>query len=246
MNLPAFTEYAPATLLRARPAGEAQAIIEVEPPPAFLPAYERAGQFCKIRVRSAALAPDAAAECEAIFAMLSSPGEEPVRFLVRIGNPEGGEAADCLSCLPDGTPIAMTLPAGEGFALERARGRDVVFVATGTGVAPVRAAIEVVLAERERYGALRLDHGVRSLAHLAIAEDIERWRARGVRVDVHVSTPEAGGAPRGATVQSALRARGGSLAGVAMVAVGQPEMLDELLAEFVRLGGAPELFLKNV
>lgn len=241
MNLPAFTEYAPATLLRARPAGEAQAIIEVEPPRAFLAAYERPGQFCKIRVRSATVA-----ECEGIFAMLSSPGEEPVRFLVRIGNPEGGEAADCLSCLPDGTPIEMTLPAGEGFALERARGRDVIFVATGTGIAPVRAAIEVVLRDRGSYGALRLDHGLRSLAHLAIADDIDRWRAAGVHVELHVSTPEADGAPRGATVQAALRARGGSLAGVAMIAVGQPEMLDELLAELVLLGGEPELFLKNL
>lgn len=239
MNLPVFTEYAPATVLRARPAGEAQAIIEIQPPRGFLAAYVRPGQFCKIRVPSAG-------DCEGIFAMFSSPGEEPVRFLVRIGNPEGGECADCLACSPDAASIEMTLPAGEGFALERARGRDVYFVATGTGVAPVRAAIEQVLSERASYGRLSLDHGVRSLAHLAIAEDIARWEAAGVRVALHVSMPEAGGAPRGTTVQGALRERGGSLAGAAMVAVGQPEMLDALLAEFVQLGGDPALFLKNV
>lgn len=236
MNLPVFTEYAPATLLRARPAAEAQAFIDVAPPPGFAEAYVRAGQFCKIRV----------GEHEGIFAMFSSPSEPPARFLVRVGNPEGGEAADLLATLRDGAPIEMTLPAGEGFRLERAEGRDVRFVATGTGVAPVRAAIEQVLEARERYGALSLDHGVRSEAHLAIGEDVARWRRLGVRVDVHVSTPDEAGAPVGTTVQGALRARGASLAETAVVAVGQPEMLDALLEEVVLLGGDPALFLKNV
>jgi len=236
MNLPVFTEYLPARVLRARPAAEAQAFIDVEPPPGFVRAYERPGQFCKIRV----------GECEGIFAMFSSPGEPVARFLVRIGNPEGGEAADCLAAAPDGAPIEMTLPAGEGFPLEKAKGRDVYFVATGTGVAPVRAAIEEVLSERSAYGALSLDYGVRSEAHLAIRDDIERWRSAGVGVDVHFSAPDESGAPRGTTVQDALRARGRSLAGAAVVAVGQPEMLDALQSELVRLGGDAALLLKNL
>lgn len=235
MNLPAFTEYAPGTLLRARPAAREQAFVDVEPPPGFAAAYTRPGQFCKIRV----------GDCEGIFAMFSAPNE-PLRFLVRVGTPEGGEAADCLAALPDGTPIEMTLPAGAGFPLERAHGRDVCFIATGTGIAPIRAAIEHVLADRARYGALSLDHGVRSEAHLAIGEDIARWRAAGVSVEVHFSAPDADGAVRGVTVQDALRARRPTLEGAAVVAVGQPEMLDALLQEVTRLGGAAELFLKNL
>ncbi len=243
MNLPVFSEHAPATLLRARPAAAEQAFLEVRPRAGFAERHERAGQFCKIRVGAV----------EGIFAMYSAPpfaerGGDPTlaRFLVRTGNPDGGEAADALAALPDGAPIEMTLPAGAGFDLERARGRSVYFVATGTAIAPVRAALEVALADRSAYGALSLDHGVRSEAHLAVAAEIARWRASGVDVRVHLSAPGSNGTLRGVTVQGALRERAPQLAGAAVVAVGQPEMLESLLAEVVRLGGDPALFLTNV
>ncbi len=243
MNLPSFSDYHPATLLSARPAAAEQVMLEIDPPAGFAARHERAGQFCKIRVGG----------YEGIFAMYSAPRfAEPaglvrfVRFLVRTGNPDGGEAADALAVLPPGSPIAMTMPAGEGFALETARGRDVYVVATGTGVAPVRAAIEVALAERNAYGVLSLDYGVRSPEHLAIADEIARWRRHGVEVHVHMSTPSPDGGVRGVTVQEALRERGPRLGGAAIVAVGQPEMLESLLQEVVVLGGDPELFLKNL
>jgi NAD(P)H-flavin reductase len=236
MKLPSFSVLLPARLVRARPAAAEQVFVDVEPPEGFAEAYERPGQFCKIRV----------GEVEGIFAMFSAPHEPGARFLVRVGNAEGGEAADRLAELPPGAPIEMSLPAGEGFALERARGRDVYLFATGTGVAPVRAALERLLADRQAYGALSLDYGVRSLEHLAIEEDIARWRDAGVRVHVHVSSPDLHGTVRGTTVQSALRERGADLHRAAVLAVGQPEMLDSLLAEVVALGVDPELFLKNI
>ncbi len=235
MRLPELTALAPATLLRSRRAATGQAFVEVIPPAEFGNAYEQPGQFCKIRV----------AGMEGIFAMFSAPGEPGARFLVRVGNPDGGEAADALAASEDRTPIEMTLPAGEGFELERAAGRDLYFVATGTGIAPIRAALEWVLMRRERYGILSLDHGVRTGDHVAVGEDIERWRRAGVEVRVHFSSPTDGGV-RGTTVQDALRARRPDLRNAAVVAVGQPAMLESLLEEVVLLGGDPELFLKNI
>lgn len=234
MKLPSFSALAPARLIRARPAASEQAFLDVEPPPGFLEAYARPGQFCKIRI----------AELEGLFAMFSAPGE-PLRFLVRVGNPDHGEAADAMAASPDGTRIDMSLPAGEGFPLERARGRDVCFVATGTGIAPVRAAIEVVLADRGSYGAISLDHGLRSKSHLAIGDDVARWRQLGVEVHVHLSTPDASGV-HGVTVQDALRARRPDLSNAAVVAVGQNEMLAGLLDDVLALGGDRSRFLTNI
>jgi NAD(P)H-flavin reductase len=234
-GLPEFSAFAPAHVLSRRVAATEQAFIEIEPPPGFAAAYDRAGQFCKIRIGGH----------EGVFAMFSAPNERPLSFLVRVGNPDHGEAADALAASTPHAPIEMTLPAGHGFALERARGRDVLFVATGTGIAPVRAAIESVLAERAAYGALTLDHGLRSLGHLAIAPDVERWRALDMSVHVHLSTPEPGGV-HGVTVQDALRARRPDLSNAAVVAVGQAEMLASLREDVRSLGGDPELFLVNV
>lgn len=236
MQLPEFTDYAPARLLAVRPAAEGQAWLEIEPPPGFLERYVHPGQFCKMRVGDA----------DGIFAMFSAPGERPVRFLVRTDGPSEGDAAGRLAALPPGSSIEMSQPAGRGFDLERARGRDLYFVATGTGVAPVRAALEHVLAHRADYGTLALDHGVRTEAHLAIREDLERWREAGIEVDVCYSHLDAEGALCGRTVQEALRERTDDLSRAAVIAVGQPEMLESLLEEVVALGGDAQLFLRNI
>ena len=236
MNLPEFSDFGRARVIEARPLAAEQALITVEPRADFAEAHLRPGQFCKMRI----------AGDEGIFAMFTAPGETPLRFLVRVGNPFGGEAADRLAELEAGAEIEITLPAGTGFALERARGRDVYFVATGTGVAPVRAAVEHILRERDAYGRLALDHGVRSEAHLAIGDDIARWREAGVDVRVCYSDLDADGVLHGETVQEALHARRPDFRRAAVVAVGQPAMLEGLLQEIVGLGGDPQLFLKNV
>jgi NAD(P)H-flavin reductase len=234
VKLPTLSDLAPARLLRARSAASEQAFLDVEPRPGFLEAYARPGQFCKMRV----------GEHEGLFAMYSAPGE-PLRFLVRVGNPDRGEAADAMAASPDGTPIVMSPPAGNGFPLELARGRDLYFVATGTGIAPVRAAIEVVLADRSSYGAITLDHGLRSEGHLAIADDVARWRAAGVTVHVHLSTPDVNSV-HGVTVQGALLARRPDLSNAAVIAVGQNEMLAALRDDVVAMGGDGAFFLTNV
>lgn len=236
MRLPEFSAYRPAVLRRAWAAAAEQAWLLVEPPEGFLDAHSAPGQFCKMRV----------AEHEGIFAMYSSPTDREARFLVRVGNPDGGEAADALAALGDDTPVEMTLPAGDGFDLEVARGLDVRFVATGTGVAPVRAAIETVLAERDAYGELSLEYGLRTEAHLAIDDEIDRWRRLGLDVRLCYSRLDEDGVLIGATVQSSLRERAPDMRRACMVAVGQPAMLAELLSVMGELGGDAKRVLTNL
>lgn len=240
MALPAFSAYGSAHLAARTPVATEQMVLELEGREGALEAHVRAGQFCRVRV---VLASGEAAE--GIFAMLSAPHEGALRFLIRTPNPEGGEAADRIAELPVGAPLEMSLPAGDGFDLAQARGRDVHFVATGTAIAPVRAALEVVLREREAYGRLTLDHGLRSAAHLAITGDVERWRAAGVEVRLHYSVLDADGTLRGVRVQDALVERERALARAAIVAVGQSAMVKELRAIVTQLGGDPARVLHN-
>lgn len=234
MRLPEFSAYEPARLIRARPAAAEQAFLRIEPPAGFLEAHTWPGQFCQIRLNDAS----------GIFALLSSPGEAPC-FLVRIGGPEGS-AADALAALDDGSPVEVSQPAGDGFGLERARGRDVRFVATGTGVAPVCAAIDHVLRERDAYGEISLDYGVKSAAHVAIGPSIERWRDAGVDVRIAYSRIDETGGLVGSSVQDSLRAAVRDLAGAAIVCAGQQEMLASLREIVAELGGDPDGLLTNV
>ncbi|CCK32517.1 anaerobic sulfite reductase subunit B [Streptomyces davaonensis JCM 4913] len=76
-------------------------------------------------------------------------------------------------------------PYGTGWELQRARGRDVVVVAGGIGLAPLRPLILRALAEPAAYGRVNVLIGARTPADLIAREEIEGWRTAytGVTVD---------------------------------------------------------------
>jgi NAD(P)H-flavin reductase len=79
---------------------------------------------------------------------------------------------------------------GEGWPVEAARGRDVIVMAGGLGLAPLRPLVRALMADRDRFRRVVLLIGARTPATLLFAREIARWRAR-FDVDVHV-TVDAG------------------------------------------------------
>ena len=241
MALPEFSAFHPSTLASRTRETPDHVVFEVAATSAMLDAFTRPGQFVKMRVHGE----DGRAHT-GIFALATAPFERALRFLARTNNPEGGEAADRIAAMPMSAPLEITLPVGDGFALDRARGRDLALVAVGTALAPVRSALEVALRERDAYGALSLDYGLRELGHLPFARDVERWRAAGVAVHLHVSAPQPDGSLAGVRAQDALFDRlGARTAETAILAVGHDALVREVRARHAQRGGAPELVLHN-
>jgi len=73
-----------------------------------------------------------------------------------------GAATTSLAALKTGAEVALRGPMGRGWPLEDAVGRDVVIVAGGIGLAPLRPVIDAILAERPRFGAVRIHLGART------------------------------------------------------------------------------------
>jgi NAD(P)H-flavin reductase len=69
-------------------------------------------------------------------------------------------------------------PYGSAWPVLDARGRDVLFVAGGLGLAPMRPAILHVLANRADYGRVTVLYGARTPAHILFRDELERWRGR--------------------------------------------------------------------
>ena len=84
-----------------------------------------------------------------------------------------------------GQTVGVRGPFGTGWELERARGRDVVVVAGGIGLAPLRPLILCALAEPAAYGRVNVLVGARTPADLIARKDIEGWTTAytGVTVD---------------------------------------------------------------
>ena len=132
------------------------------------------------------------------FTMLSLPGIGEVPISVSGDPAEPGllvqtiRAVGCvtkhLTALEPGETVGVRGPYGAGWPLETSRGMDLLLVAGGLGLAPLRPALYHALAHGEDYGAVALCYGARSPADRLYVDELEAWAARddlhlGVTVD---------------------------------------------------------------
>ena len=83
-------------------------------------------------------------------------------------------------------------PYGEGWPVEAALGGDVVIMAGGLGLAPLRPLVRAVVARRGTFGRVVLMIGARTPASLLFSREVSRWRSRfdlEVRATVDASDP---------------------------------------------------------
>jgi len=86
-----------------------------------------------------------------------------------------GKATNSLVSRKPGDGIGVRGPFGTGWPLEIARGRDVIVVAGGIGLAPLRPVIYEVLQNREQYGRLVLLYGARSPGDVLYRKELATW-----------------------------------------------------------------------
>ena len=97
-----------------------------------------------------------------------------------------GAVSRALHDAAPGTIIGVRGPFGTAWGLEEAAGRDLVMVAGGVGLCPLRPAVLGVLARRSRYGNLTLIVGARSRSDFVFAAQLEKW-ASDPRIELHVT-----------------------------------------------------------
>jgi len=107
-----------------------------------------------------------------------------------------GIVTKAMSRIHRGDLIGVRGPFGSCWPLEAAIGKDVVIVAGGIGLAPLRPAIYHLLARRDEFGRIVLLYGARSPDDMLFRDEIRSWRAR-LDVDLDVSVDRGGGRWRG-------------------------------------------------
>jgi NAD(P)H-flavin reductase len=97
-----------------------------------------------------------------------------------------GRVTRAIGNLGPGAVLGMRGPYGRGWPMEQARGRDVVLVAGGLGLAPLRLVVKALLADRAQFGRLTLVYGARNPADLLYASECPEWESRGMELLVTV------------------------------------------------------------
>ena len=91
---------------------------------------------------------------------------------------EVGHVTRALHALDLGDHVGVRGPFGTAWPMEEAEGKDLVVVAGGIGIAPVRPAIYEALNYRKRYDQFVLLYGARSPEDLVYLDEVKEWRSR--------------------------------------------------------------------
>lgn len=102
-----------------------------------------------------------------------------------------GAVSTALYRLCPGDTVGLSGPYGTGWDLEAAAGHDVLVIAGGIGLAPLRPVVHAVLDRPDQYGRLAVLIGARSPADLVFQNEIESWRGP-ARVQVTVDRAGTG------------------------------------------------------
>jgi len=97
-----------------------------------------------------------------------------------------GAVSRALHDAQPGAIVGVRGPFGTSWGLETAAGRDLVMVAGGVGLCPLRPAVLGALAGRSRYGKVTLIAGARSRDDFVFAAQLEKW-AQDPQIELHVT-----------------------------------------------------------
>ncbi len=89
-----------------------------------------------------------------------------------------GTVTTALGKLKKGDTLGVRGAFGSYWPMQVAEGNDVIFVAGGIGLAPLRPAIYHVLANREKYGKVAILFGTRTPNDILFNRDLHKWRTR--------------------------------------------------------------------
>jgi NAD(P)H-flavin reductase len=152
---------------------------------------------------------------------------------------EVGAVSGAIAKLGSGAIIGVRGPYGVGWPMAAAEGADLVIVAGGLGLAPLRPAIYEVMADRARYGRVAILFGTRNPIDMLFRHELEQWR-RHLDIDIQVTVDTADTGWRGNVgVVPLLIPRAGFDPGKTVALVCGPEVMMRFSAFALRDAGVP-------
>jgi len=200
------------TVVSNEPASKSCVSVTVEVPGETAEGFEIPGQYCQLKVSEDE-------EAKPIFLAIASPpageGSTQFEFLIKktdnndwITEAPAGSVLQCSQVMGSGFPMKENL---EGFKYDFPT-QNVLLFAAGSGIAPIRSAIESGQLGIATGGAggrtARLYYGVRSVDDVPYVERFELWESMGFEIVPVVSQPADGYEGRCGYVQTALEEDG--------------------------------------
>jgi sulfhydrogenase subunit gamma (sulfur reductase) len=183
-----------------------------------------------------------AGEEPAYFAFASAPEDAELEVLVK----QKVGASNLIFDMQPGERIELREVVGRGFSLDDQKGKDLVFVAMGTGVAPLRSALRHVLKRKSEFGQLVVLYGARTPDDFCFRDETDGWEDAGVELRQVISRPDGHdwSGPTG-YVQSLLDHVLPDLDSPIALICGSLEMMEQTRDRLGQMGFKPDEILTN-
>jgi len=176
---------------------------------------------------------------EAMFSITSSPtNKEYQEFSIK----KCGVLTDYLHTMEVGEELTVRGPYGNNFPVEtELKGKNLLFIAGGIGLAPLRSVINYVIDNRANYGTVDILYGSRSMDDLVYLQEIkEVWaKEEGINVHLTIDREQEGWDGHVGFVPSFLKELGFENNKTALVC-GPPIMIKFVLAALIEMGFSKE------
>jgi len=123
---------------------------------------------------------------EAPFSISSSPTR---RGVFELGIRRVGMLTEVLGKMEAGQKVGIRGPFGSGVDIEKFKGKDVMIVAGGIGLVPMRSMINYVIDNRSDFGRLVICYGSRSDKELLFTDELEQW-TKDANIEYHVTVDQ--------------------------------------------------------
>jgi NAD(P)H-flavin reductase len=121
-----------------------------------------------------------------------SPSEDRTFFTIR----QVGSCTSALFALRPGDKFGVRGPYGNGFPMEQYYGKNLVFVAGGIGLIPLRSCIVYALEHRSRFQRIQIFHGAKTPPELMYTAKLKEWGETD-DVECHIAVDKATGGWQG-------------------------------------------------
>jgi NAD(P)H-flavin reductase len=134
------------------------------------------------------------------FIMLEVPGIGEAPFSVSSSPSRHGDVELCIRTVGNltsfltkvgrGTRIGIRGPFGTSFPMEKMHGENILLIAGGLGLAPLRSAIAYVQDNRSRFNNVDIIYGAKDPSQLLFTYQYDQWRADDINLSITVDRPD--------------------------------------------------------
>lgn len=111
---------------------------------------------------------------EAPISICSSPTKNPsFELTVR----KTGRLTDKMHTLEAGGKLGIRGPFGNGFDVEALKGKDMLFIAGGIGLAPLKSLIDYTIDKKDDFNRIMIVYGTKHPTEILFPKEIEKWKA---------------------------------------------------------------------